>query len=187
MPKHLFKKLSPHPDVIKTNKHLGWLGEHLSLPRLWHFNRRNIPPAFAIGLFAMWIPFPGQSVLAAVLAVLFRANLPISVALVFVTNPLTGPPMFYFAYRVGAWLLSQEPVPHFEMSMEWLENMLVQTWEPVLLGLTVVATASAILGYYGVILFWRMHILQRLKERRERKYLPHRRRVHPQDPDEPKP
>jgi uncharacterized protein (DUF2062 family) len=80
---------------IKGHKNLSFLGEKLHDPNLWHLNRRSVSAAFAIGLFAAWIPTPGQMVIAAIIALYFRANLPISVALVWITNPLTMPPMFY--------------------------------------------------------------------------------------------
>ena len=43
--------------------------------------------AFFVGLFVAFMPIPGQTIAAAVLAVLLRCNLPLSVGLVFVTNP----------------------------------------------------------------------------------------------------
>ena len=46
--------------------------------------------------------------LASVLAIVSRCNLPVAFALVWITNPLTIPPMFYFAYRLGAWLLGMD-------------------------------------------------------------------------------
>lgn len=171
MPKRFFKKLTPHPDTITQNKYMRCLGNSLFLPSLWHFNRHSVAKAFAIGLACMWIPFPGQSILAAALAILFRANIPMSVALVFVTNPVTGPPMFYGAYVIGARLLNQPEIPHFEMNIEWLERTLGQIWEPMVVGCLVVAAISAVLGYYGIQLFWRFHVNQKLKQRRERQEL----------------
>lgn len=147
---------------------MRFLGNSLFLPALWHFNRHSVAKAFAIGLACMWIPFPGQSILAAALAILFRANIPMSVALVFVTNPVTGPPMFYGAYVIGTLILDQPQIPHFEMNLEWLERMLGQIWEPMVVGCVVVALVSALLGYYGIQAYWRFHIHQKLKLRRER-------------------
>ncbi|HMT92513.1 DUF2062 domain-containing protein [uncultured Thiothrix sp.] len=168
MPKRLFKKFSPHPDTITQNKYMRYLGSSLFLPALWHFNRHSVAKAFAIGLACMWIPFPGQSIFAAALAILFRANIPMSVALVFVTNPVTGPPMFYGAYVVGARLLDQPQIPHFEMNIEWLEQTLGQIWEPMVVGCLVVAVVSALIGYYGIQFFWRFHVNQKLRDRRDR-------------------
>jgi uncharacterized protein (DUF2062 family) len=43
--------------------------------------------------------------LAALAAVLLRCNLPLSVALVWLTNPLTVPAIFFIAYQVGALII----------------------------------------------------------------------------------
>lgn len=118
----------------------------------------------------MWIPVPFQTVLAAAGAVLFRVNLPVSVALVFITNPLTMPPMFYFCYKVGALLLG---IPaqkfNFELSLDWLANGMLLIWKPFILGVSLVAVVSSAVAYYGTLLLWRLHIIQRLKNSREAK------------------
>ena len=48
-----------------------------------------------------------QQIIAAVLAIYFNANLPIAVTLVWITNPLTWAPMYYFAYKIGAIVMGQ--------------------------------------------------------------------------------
>ena len=84
MPKELIQKLIdkfiPDPEVIKQHKSLQFLGDKLHEPNLWHLNRRSVAMAFAVGLFCAWIPTPTQMAFAAVGAIYFRANLPISVA-----------------------------------------------------------------------------------------------------------
>lgn len=169
MPKRLFRKLIPNPDKFRQHKHLQFLGDSLHLPCLWHLNRHNIARSFAIGLFCMWLPFPLQSVLAAMLAILFRANLPLAVILVFITNPITIPPMFYFAYELGANILGYSTDGYnFTLSLEWLMNGMLKIWKPMLLGCLIMGSISSILGYYGIHGLWRMRILQRLKERRNK-------------------
>ncbi len=170
MPRKLLRKLFPNPDKLKEHKHLQFLGDTLHLPYLWHLNRRNVASAFAIGLFCMWIPIPFQSIIAALLAVFFRANLPLAVVLVFVTNPVTMPPMLYGAYLVGAAIVGHPPAGfNFEPSLDWLMNGLILIWKPFLLGIFITAVLSSLVGYYGVHLLWRLHMLKHLKERRERK------------------
>ncbi len=170
MPRQFFKKFSPSADTIKEQKCLGFLGKHLHSPMLWHLNRRSVSMAFAVGLFMMWIPFPPQMLFAALLAILLCANLPISVALVWITNPITIPPMFYFAYKVGALILGHQPVPmKFELTWEWLTTSLALSWQPFLLGLFIVAVISSALGYFGIQLLWRIHIMRRFNARKLRR------------------
>ena len=170
MPRKLLRKLFPNPDKLKEHKHLQFLGDTLHLPCLWHLNRHNVAAAFAIGLFCMWIPVPFQTVIAALLAVFFRANLPLAVVLVFVTNPVTMPPMLYGAYLLGAAIVGHPPTGfNFEPSLQWLTHGLILIWKPFLLGISLMAVTSSLLGYYGIHLLWRLHLLKRLKARRERR------------------
>lgn len=167
MLKKFFKKYAPHPDKIKDNQYLAWLGGALHLPCLWHFNRRNVTLAFGIGFFCMWIPFPFQTLIAAVLAVILRANLPLAVALVFITNPVTIPPMFYSAYELGAFILNHDvQTVKFELSIDWLKTTLGQIWQPLLVGCSTLAVISSLIGYYGIQLLWRVNLLKRIEARR---------------------
>ena len=108
MPKKFLQRLMPDHRTIREHRHLRFLGTLLHDPNLWHLNRRSASGAFAVGLFVAWVPVPFQMLLGAIGAILFRVNLPLSAALVWVSNPLTMPPLFYFAYLVGGWLLSRQ-------------------------------------------------------------------------------
>lgn len=162
MPKTALKKFLPDPEIIKNHKSLQFLGDKLHDPNFWHLSRRSISMAFAVGLFTAWMPLPGQMAIAAALAFYCRANLPVSVALVWVTNPLTMPPMFYFAYRLGLWLL-ERPAPgkNFEFSLAGVMSGLGHTWEPFLLGCLILAMLCAASGYFGVTYLWRRHVARK--------------------------
>ncbi len=156
----------PTPESIKANKNLRFLGDKLHEPNLWHLNRRSVSSAFAIGLLVAWIPTPGQMLIAATIALYFRANLPISAALVWITNPLTMPPMFYFAYRVGLWSLNQPPpAADFEFSTESIMTSLGDIGGPFLFGCGLLGIIFAIVGYFGIRLFWRWHVVKQWQKR----------------------
>ena len=70
-------------------------------PNLWHLNRHSAAGGFGIGLFFAFWPVPFQMWLSAFAAIPLRVNLPLSVATVWLTNPITMPPIFYGAYKVG--------------------------------------------------------------------------------------
>ena len=76
-------------EKIKHEKVLKILGPAILQPNLWHLNRKSVSRAIAIGLFCAFLPIPLQMVLAAFFAIIFAANLPISVILVWITNPIT--------------------------------------------------------------------------------------------------
>ena len=109
MPRRLFKRYMPDPESIRSQKSLRFLGKLTHDPNLWHLNRHSVSRAMAAGLFAAFIPMPMQMLLAAGLAVWIRSNLPISVGLVWLTNPITMPPVFYCTYKLGAWLMQVPP------------------------------------------------------------------------------
>jgi len=169
MPRRLIKRYLPDPHKIRDHRHLRCLGPLLHDPNILHLNRRSVSGAFAVGLFFAFWPVPFQMLLAAVGAILTRVNLPISVALVWVTNPLTIPPMFYFAYLVGTWILGAPAVGGgFEFTPEGIGQELAEIWKPLLLGSLVCGVVSATVGYFAIQLIWR-RMVQRSWERRRRR------------------
>ena len=110
-------------------------GHRLLEPELWHLHRRSVGGAFFIGLFCAFLPIPTQMLAAASMALIGRCNIALSVAITWVTNPLTMGPMFFFAYKLGAWLLdTQVTITTVELSWAWLSNQIGQIWWPLLVG-----------------------------------------------------
>jgi uncharacterized protein (DUF2062 family) len=166
MPKKFLKRISPNPETLKSHKHFQWLGELLHNPNLWHFNRRAISGALALGLFCAFIPVPWQMVLAGLGAIYFHVNMPVSVITVWVSNPLTMGPMFYGCYLVGAWFLNTPPSPfEFELSWDWLSNSLLAIWQPFLLGCFIVGTLASITGYITIRIIWRVAAIRKWQKR----------------------
>ena len=169
MAKQLFRKVLPHRDVITNNRWIKMLGPRLQDPSLWHINRRSCSLAVAVGIFCAFVPVPFQMVVAAVLAIMLRINILVTVPMVWISNPVTIPPMFYFCYLLGAKMLDQEPGRfHFELSFEWLTSGLLAIWQPFLLGCFTVGMVSAVLSYILVRVLWRLHIISHIKERAQR-------------------
>ncbi len=131
--------------------------------------------AFAVGLFWAFIPVPpvpGQMFFSALTAIWLRVNLPISVALVWLTNPITMPPVFYGAYKLGEWLLDLPPAHvDFELTSEWFSTVLFTIWKPFLLGCVVIAITASLLGYWVVQLLWRLLVLRDYRARQRLRVL----------------
>lgn len=166
MPKKFLKRISPTPEELQNHKYLSAFGKLLHNPNLWHFNRRSISGATALGIFCAFIPVPFQMIIAAAIAIYIHVNMPVAVAMVWISNPLTMPPMFYFCYVVGAWFLNTPAVPfEFELSWEWLGNSLAAVWEPFLLGCFIVGVIASMVGYVSMRLLWRFAMVRKWQRR----------------------
>ena len=170
MPKKTLKQLVPHPTRIREIRSLAILGEWIYATNLWHINRYSASMAFFVGLFVAFMPIPGQMVAAALLAVLFGCNLPLSIGLVWITNPVTMPAIFYLAYRIGA-LLIDVPVKdvEFELSFYWLSHSLAQIWKPFLLGCFICGLFFGSLGYFSISMLWRWRVAYHWHQRKRRR------------------
>ncbi len=169
MPKKFIKRIMPDHETIRHHKSLKIFGTLLHDPNLWHLNRRSVAGAFAVGLFMAWVPVPFQMLLAAAAAIPLRVNLPLSVALVWFSNPVTMPFLYPGAYFLGKWILGTPDVPFtFELSFEWLANGFLAIWQPFLFGCFVLGVFSAFVGYFGIRILWRIHVIRSWKERARR-------------------
>ncbi len=77
----------------------------------WQPCRQTVANGLAIGLFVSQIPVPGQMLLAAILTLPFRANLPLSIAACWVTNPLTMGPIVFWQAKLGDFLRANLGIP----------------------------------------------------------------------------
>lgn len=166
MPKRLIKHYTANHHTIRNHKYLQIFGKLLHDPNLWHMNRRSVAGAFATGAFWAFIPIPMQMLAAAATAIPCRVNMPISVALVWITNPLTMPPIFYFNYLVGTWVLDQPALNnHFEPTMEWFASSIDSVWMPLYLGSFISGLGAALISYLTIRGLWRLHIVNQWKSR----------------------
>lgn len=163
----------PDEKKLKKHKYLSWLGSYMHDPNLWHLTRKSVSRAFLVGLFCAFLPIPLQMVVAAVLAILIRSNLAISVGLVWITNPLTMPPIFYFTYLVGNFIIGNPgEAIEFEMTMEWLSASIAHIWWPLLFGSVLCGILFGLIGYFSIQWFWAWHVNRSWRKRNERNNTP---------------
>lgn len=137
-------------------------------------NRRSVPRGVALGLFvAVMIPVM-HTAIAAILAIPTRANVAIAAAFTLVVNPLTIPPLYYAAYRVGSWELHHDvPIvdPHaaerFSGELSRLLFWIHQASGSIALGVLTIAALSALTGYVAASLVWRFWSGSRWRQRRQ--------------------
>ena len=157
--KEILKKYSPK----RENVNLGWLNKYLNNPELWKWNKKTIAKAFAIGFFCAFLPMPAHTLLVAILAVLFSANILLSILIVWVNNPITMVPIYYFTYKLGASIMGIEIDPDFEFSFGYLMDNFGVATIALWIGGIVVSIVSAILGYFSIITIYKYKAFKRVK------------------------
>ena len=86
-------------NAYKNNKYLRFILKRVGhKPYLWEFNRREVVMATWIGVFWAMVPMPFQMIPAVIMSVVFRANILVAIAWVWLSNPFTMLPIFYFEY-----------------------------------------------------------------------------------------
>jgi len=157
-------------DHARAQWFLGPFDHLLHDPNLWGIRRRTVVPAFALGLFVSYLPFPGHMIAAALLALVLRINIPVAIVSTWVINPLIMGPAYYLAFEVGSILLGRAPRPfEFELSFAWLVEGFVHVWQPLLLGCVLLGTILSLAGFVALDLLWRASISGYLARRRQRK------------------
>ena len=164
--KRFLRKYTPHRSKVN----LGWLDKHLHNPCLWNWNRKSISKALAVGLFCAFLPIPFQMIVAAGLAVAFSANILLSIALVWVTNPITMGPIFYFAYKLGCIVLDTRIDPNFSFSWDYLQEIISSGLPALLVGSLIIASTSAIAGYAAIQWLYRHRVWRRIKRWRNQRF-----------------
>jgi uncharacterized protein len=168
MARKFLKRITPNTEFVKNHPSLRRFAHWLHDPNLWHLNRYSASIAVFIGLFCAFIPVPSQMPIAALWAIWWRANLPISVALVWLTNPITSPPIFYATYKLGNILLDRPARGlHFEPSLAWFLEQIGQIWQPLLLGSLCVGFFAGALGAISVRVLWRVQVALRWSARQK--------------------
>ncbi|QGP54842.1 hypothetical protein PsalMR5_01832 [Piscirickettsia salmonis] len=163
-----FKKKIPTRESLQDHKILAKLYHLLHYHYLWHFNRHSVSKAIAIGSFFAFIPVPFQMIPAALCALVFRANVGISIATVWISNPITIPPMIYAAYKLGSWMIGH---PGFSISLEQphdIIHLLSQSWPPFLLGCITLSITFSLINYIIARLFYRLWIIRKWRKNREK-------------------
>ena len=169
----------PTPDALRRNRWLRWLGPGLFHPRLWHMSRRGIALGAGIGVFFAFLIPIAQIPLSAAVSVALRANVPAAIVATLVNTPLTFPPVYYAAWKVGSRMLGERTddaaapalaIPHEQRPahtqtglQQRARHALGDVGKPLIVGAVTFAVVFGLLAYLAVNAGW--HLRVRLKRR----------------------
>jgi uncharacterized protein (DUF2062 family) len=170
---HWLTRHIPTRETVHHYRLLRPFAAQLSHPSLWRMTRRSVPRGVAVGLFvAVIIPFM-HTVIAALLAIPTRANIVVAAIFTLVVNPLTIPPMYYAAYRIGSWelhhdspLLDSKAAERFSGELSRLLFWIHHASGPIAVGILTIAVVVASIGYVAAALGWGWWLRSRWRQRR---------------------
>lgn len=163
----------PQASALSQRRWIAWFGHRLHDPNLWHFGRRSVARAAGIGLVVAFIPVPIHMFVVVPLAILRGLNLPVLIGAVWVTNPVTWVPIFYFAYRIGVAFTGGDlqTAASLQLSADWasLTHALALIWLPLCVGSLICGVTSGALAYLSVDALWRLAVRKRWRQRASRR------------------
>lgn len=162
----------PRRETLEHNRYIGFLARR---HELWRFTRRSVPRGVAVGLLVgIFALIPGIQIAgAALLCLPLRGNIPLAALMTFLSNPATTPFILAASLMVGNALGFHADLAAFEALYqggagfgEWTDWFLSDAAPAVLLGLSIIATLSAVLGYGIAFVAWRLIVSRRRHARR---------------------
>jgi len=155
----------------KTNNKLDQFIEKYNIPREYlSINRKSISRGVLIGLFIGFIPMPMQMLAVIAFIPFIRFNVPIAISMVWLSNPVTMPFMYYMEYQTGNFILGKDELDNIELTLDWFSSNWDSIMIPLYVGTAPYSIFVSLLLYYIINLLWiksvreeRPHIFRRLR------------------------
>ncbi len=131
-----------------NNKLKNFIKKYKIPPEYLSINRKSISRGIFIGLFWGFIPMPMQMLAVLSITPFIKFNVPIAISMVWLSNPITMPFMYYMEYQTGNFLLGNESLEDIELTLDWFSN----NWDKIITPLYI-GTIPYSLGVSTVIYF----------------------------------
>lgn len=122
-----------------------------------------------IGLFWAFIPMPMQMLAVVACTPFIRFNVPIAIAMVWLSNPFTMPPMYYMEYLTGNFILGKEGLPDIELTLEWFKANISDIFLPLYVGTAFYSIVVSFLVYLFINWLWIRSVKEEQSERKNKK------------------
>lgn len=161
MIRKVFKKKQHDPE-----SKIGKILEKYKIPReYFSINRRSVSRGVLVGLFWGFIPMPMQMLAVIMTTPFLRFNVPIAISMVWLSNPLTMPEMYYMEYKTGNLLLGRPGIDHVELTLDWFSRH----WSDIVVPLYVGTAFYSIVVSYLIYLLINWLWIRSVKKEKHRK------------------
>jgi hypothetical protein len=152
--------------TTKSEKLKAFIKKAKIPPEFLAANRKMISRGVLLGIFIAFIPMPMQMAAVLLFMPFFRFNVPIALAMCWLSNPFTMPPMYYMEYLTGSFILGIKAAP-VEMTLDWFSNNIDDIFIPLYFGTALYSIFGSLLAYWAVNHFWKSSVYKAKKKNRK--------------------
>ena len=164
-----------HPRKLRERPVMRWFARHFLDKQVWKPTQHTLSGGMAVGMFITLQLLPIQTPSAVILAAIFRVNIPIAIALCWLSNPFTIPFLAWLEYAVGKWFLALYTTVPATPFPQHLPDSMVDAWvvlkehAPVMLmGGILIGAVAALVSYVATWGVWevgsRIELARKLRE-----------------------
>lgn len=144
--------------IFKRKQSNGKIKEFINkykIPREYlSVNRKSISRGVFIGLFWAFVPMPMQMLAVLAITPFIKFNVPIAITMVWLSNPLTMPFMYYMEYQTGNFLLGNAGLANIELSLDWFSSNWDKIITPLYVGTIPYSLGISSLVYFIINKLW---------------------------------
>jgi len=163
MIRKIFKKKKDNGKIKAFIQKYKIPREYLSI------NRKSISRGVLIGLFWGFIPMPMQMLAVLAVTPFIKFNVPIAISMVWLSNPITMPFMYYMEYQTGNFLLGNESLENIDLTLDWFSNNWNKILIPLYVGTIPYAVGVSSFIYFTINKLW-IDSVKKEKVHRKRKF-----------------
>ena len=164
-----------HPRKLRQSPTRRWFARHFLDKRVWKPTQHTLSGGMAVGMFITLQLLPIQMPTAVILSAIFRVNIPIAIAMCWVSNPFTVPFMAWLEYAIGKWVLALYTTVPTSPFPKHLPESMVDAWivlkehAPVMLmGGIILGAVVSLVSYIATWSCWeigsRMEMAKKLRD-----------------------
>lgn len=159
MVRKLFKSTGRSSKLDKLITKYKIPREYLSI------NRKSVTRGLFWGLLWGFIPMPMQMLAVLATTPLMKFNVPIAFTMVWLSNPVTMPFMYYMEYKTGVWLLGSGGLENIALTLAWFQSHWDDIVVPLYIGTVPYSLGVSSLVYIVVDRLWILSVKRHRKTR----------------------
>ncbi len=140
--------------ISKSDKLKDFIAKYKIPSEYLSTNRKMVARGVTLGLFIAFIPMPMQMLAIIAFMPFFKFNVPLGLAMCWISNPFTMPFIYYAEYLTGSFFLGVEPEP-VQMTIEWFSKNIDNIFIPLYTGTFFYSIIFSSLFYWLINHFWK--------------------------------